>query len=138
MVCPERVYLEKFGELPDCEARSAQRQSGQTAVSVHGMDQSRLPGLQVRHNQSSIITSTQQRSEYLDNGPVCLCSLSYPPPVMAKIKEMGEGIVVKDAPEHRTTIDGVMAKGKRTAVNGKTLLAFFFACKSLSIGNHSN
>lgn len=40
---------------------------------------------------------------------------------MAKIKEMGEGIVVKDAPEHRTTIDG-MAKGKRTVVNGKTLL----------------
>lgn len=41
---------------------------------------------------------------------------------MAKIKQMGEGIVVKDAPEHRTTIDGVMAKGKRAAASGKTLL----------------
>lgn len=41
---------------------------------------------------------------------------------MAKIKKMGEGIVVKDAPHHRTTIDGVMAKGKRTTTNGKTLL----------------
>lgn len=41
---------------------------------------------------------------------------------MAKIKKMGEGIVVKDAPDRRTTMDGVMAKAKRTATNGKTLL----------------
>lgn len=41
---------------------------------------------------------------------------------MAKIKKMAEGIVVKDAPDHRTTIDGVMAKGKRATTNGKTLL----------------
>nr|XP_046252211.1 CDKN2A-interacting protein isoform X2 [Scatophagus argus] len=40
---------------------------------------------------------------------------SYPQAVMDKIKEMGEGIVVEDAPVHRTTIDGVMAKGKRSA-----------------------
>lgn len=40
---------------------------------------------------------------------------------MAKIKEMGEGIVVEDAPVHRTTIDGVMAKGKRSATNGNTM-----------------
>uniref|UniRef100_A0A3Q3XFE5 XRN2-binding (XTBD) domain-containing protein n=1 Tax=Mola mola TaxID=94237 RepID=A0A3Q3XFE5_MOLML len=47
---------------------------------------------------------------------VFLCC-SYPPAVMAKVKEMGEGIVVKDAPAQRTTIDGVMAKGKRSATN---------------------
>lgn len=46
---------------------------------------------------------------------------------MAKIKKMGEGIVVKDAPDHRTTIDGVMAKGKRTTTNGKTLLILSFS-----------
>lgn len=38
---------------------------------------------------------------------------------MVKIKEMGEGIVIEDAPVHRTTIDGVMAKGKRSTTNGK-------------------
>ncbi len=38
---------------------------------------------------------------------------------MDKIKEMGEGIVVKDAPVHKTTADGVMAKGKRSATDGK-------------------
>lgn len=52
---------------------------------------------------------------------------------MAKIKEMGDGIVVKDAPDHRTTIDAVMAKGKRTATHGKTLLipheTFFWKLK---------
>lgn len=37
---------------------------------------------------------------------------------MVKIKEMGEGIVIEDAPVHRTTIDGVMAKGKRSTTNG--------------------
>lgn len=41
---------------------------------------------------------------------------------MAKIKKMGEGIVIKDAPEHRTTMDGAVAKGKRSATNRKTLL----------------
>lgn len=66
------------------------------------------------------------------------CFLSYPPAVMAKIKEMGEGIVVKDAPDHRTTIDGVMGKGKRTATNGTALFGLYktacivFACKSLN------
>lgn len=70
MVCPERVYLEKHGELPYCEARSALQQSGQATVSVHGVEQSRVPGLQVRHtvSYSSVITPMQQRSEYLDNG----------------------------------------------------------------------
>lgn len=38
---------------------------------------------------------------------------------MVKMKEMGEGIVIEDAPVHRTTMDGVMAKGKRSATNGK-------------------
>lgn len=40
---------------------------------------------------------------------------------MAKIKEMGEGIVVEDAPAHRTTMDGVMAKGKRGVTNGNVM-----------------
>lgn len=40
---------------------------------------------------------------------------------MDKIKEMGEGIVVEDAPVHRTTVDGVMAKGKRGATTGNTM-----------------
>ncbi|XP_061594588.1 CDKN2A-interacting protein [Cololabis saira] len=40
---------------------------------------------------------------------------SYPQAVMDKIKEMGEGIVVPDAPVHRTTRDEAMAKGKRSA-----------------------
>lgn len=38
---------------------------------------------------------------------------------MDKIKEMSEGIVVIDAPTHRTTIDGI--KGKRSATTGETL-----------------
>ncbi|KAM3625719.1 uncharacterized protein V6R79_016529 [Siganus canaliculatus] len=41
---------------------------------------------------------------------------SYPQAVMDKITEMGEGIVVVDAPVHRTTADGAMAKGKRSAL----------------------
>lgn len=41
---------------------------------------------------------------------------------MAKIKKMGEGIVIKDAPEHRTTMDGAAAKGRRSATNRKTPL----------------
>ncbi|XP_035538383.1 CDKN2A-interacting protein [Morone saxatilis] len=39
---------------------------------------------------------------------------SYPQAVMDKIKEMGEGIAVEDAPVHRTTIGG-LAKAKRSA-----------------------
>lgn len=81
------------------------------------------------HNGSLFLTSVQQRPEHL-------CSLSYPPAVMAKIKKMGEGIVVKDAPHHRTTIDGVMAKGKRTTINGKTLLVVsicILQCKRYAI-----
>lgn len=45
---------------------------------------------------------------------------------MAKIKEMGEGIVVEDAPAHRTTIDAVMAKGKRGVTNGNALHIYPF------------
>lgn len=41
----------------------------------------------------------------------------YPQAVMDKIKEMGEGIVVHDAPV-RTTRDEIMAKGKRSATAG--------------------
>lgn len=40
---------------------------------------------------------------------------SYPPTVMEKIKDMGEGIVVLDAPVHKTTKDGILARGKRSA-----------------------
>ncbi|XP_078110702.1 CDKN2A-interacting protein [Sander vitreus] len=40
---------------------------------------------------------------------------SYPQAVMDKIKEMGEGIVVVDAPVHKTTKDGILARGKRSA-----------------------
>ncbi|XP_034430390.1 CDKN2A-interacting protein [Hippoglossus hippoglossus] len=39
---------------------------------------------------------------------------SYPPAVMDKIKEMGEGIVVEDPPVHKTTKDQSTAKGKRS------------------------
>lgn len=39
---------------------------------------------------------------------------------MDKIKEMGEGIDVKDAPVHKTTAGGVLARGKRSAADGNT------------------
>ncbi|XP_069031295.1 CDKN2A-interacting protein [Embiotoca jacksoni] len=39
---------------------------------------------------------------------------SYPQAVMDKIAEMGEGIVVQDPPVHKTTKDGMMARGKRS------------------------
>uniref|UniRef100_A0A1A8GKU0 CDKN2A interacting protein n=1 Tax=Nothobranchius korthausae TaxID=1143690 RepID=A0A1A8GKU0_9TELE len=39
---------------------------------------------------------------------------NYPQAVMDKIKEMGEGIVVQDAPVHKTAKEGIMAKGKRS------------------------
>ncbi|MEQ2295755.1 hypothetical protein AMECASPLE_017756 [Ameca splendens] len=42
---------------------------------------------------------------------------SYPQAVMDKIKEMGEGIAVQDPPVHKTTKDGIMAKGKRSATD---------------------
>ncbi|XP_037312091.2 CDKN2A-interacting protein [Pungitius pungitius] len=41
---------------------------------------------------------------------------SYPQAVMDKITEMGEGIVVKDAPMHKTTKDGILSRGKRGAM----------------------
>ncbi|XP_071345724.1 CDKN2A-interacting protein isoform X2 [Trachinotus anak] len=40
---------------------------------------------------------------------------SYPQDVMDKIKDMGEGIVVQDAPVHKTTKDESLTKGKRSA-----------------------
>uniref|UniRef100_A0A3B5QWY8 CDKN2A interacting protein n=1 Tax=Xiphophorus maculatus TaxID=8083 RepID=A0A3B5QWY8_XIPMA len=40
---------------------------------------------------------------------------SYPQAVMDKIKDMGEGIVVQDPPVHKTTKDGITARGKRSA-----------------------
>ncbi|XP_034383448.1 CDKN2A-interacting protein [Cyclopterus lumpus] len=40
---------------------------------------------------------------------------SYPQAVMDKVKEMGDGIVVIDAPVHKTTKDGLLARGKRSA-----------------------
>lgn len=43
----------------------------------------------------------------------------YPPAVMAKIQELSEGIVVEDAPPTRTTMGGVMAKGRRGVTNGR-------------------
>ncbi|KAI9526240.1 hypothetical protein NQZ68_038314 [Dissostichus eleginoides] len=39
----------------------------------------------------------------------------YPQAVMDKIKEMGDGIVVQDAPVHKTTKDGIQGRGKRSA-----------------------
>ncbi|XP_075934824.1 CDKN2A-interacting protein [Anarhichas minor] len=39
---------------------------------------------------------------------------SYSQAVMDRIKEMGEGIVVIDAPVRKTTKDGILARGKRT------------------------
>lgn len=38
---------------------------------------------------------------------------------MAKIQEMSEGIIVEDAPPTKTTMGGVMAKGKRGVTNGR-------------------
>lgn len=43
---------------------------------------------------------------------------------MDKIKEMGEGIVVEDPPVHKTTKDGLMARGKRSATAGNTMHFF--------------
>ncbi|XP_029310461.1 CDKN2A-interacting protein [Cottoperca gobio] len=40
---------------------------------------------------------------------------SYPQAVMDKIKEMGDGIVVPDAPVYKTTKDEILARGKRSA-----------------------
>ncbi|XP_042346103.1 CDKN2A-interacting protein [Plectropomus leopardus] len=40
---------------------------------------------------------------------------SYPQAVMDKIKDMGEGIVVAEPPTHKTTKDGILARGKRNA-----------------------
>lgn len=37
---------------------------------------------------------------------------------MDKIKEMSEGIVVEDAPVHKTTMGGALAKGKRSTTAG--------------------
>lgn len=42
---------------------------------------------------------------------------SYPAAVMDKILEMGEGIAVQDPPVHRTTKDGITARGKRSAAD---------------------
>ncbi|KAM4596298.1 CDKN2A-interacting protein isoform 1-T2 [Fundulus diaphanus] len=42
---------------------------------------------------------------------------SYPQAVMDKVKEMGEGIAVQDPPVHRTTKDGLTARGKRSATD---------------------
>lgn len=50
---------------------------------------------------------------------------------MAKIQEMGEGIVVEDAPAHRTTMDGVMAKGKRGVTNGNAMHIYNEASASI-------
>uniref|UniRef100_A0A3B5KZW9 CDKN2A interacting protein n=1 Tax=Xiphophorus couchianus TaxID=32473 RepID=A0A3B5KZW9_9TELE len=43
---------------------------------------------------------------------------SYPQAVMDKIKDMGDGIVVQDPPVHKTTKDGITARGKRSAPDG--------------------
>ncbi|XP_015240331.1 PREDICTED: CDKN2A-interacting protein [Cyprinodon variegatus] len=42
---------------------------------------------------------------------------SYPQAVMDKIKKMGEGIAVQDPPVHKTTKDGIMSRGKRSATD---------------------
>lgn len=48
-----------------------------------------------------------------------LCgSCRYPQPVMDKVKEMAEGITVKDAPQWKTR-DEIMGKAKRPASSGK-------------------
>lgn len=52
---------------------------------------------------------------------------------MDKIKEMSEGIVVEDAPVHRTTMDGVMAKGKRGATTGNTVYIFSIYFRSYCV-----
>ena len=53
---------------------------------------------------------------------MCLFS-RYPEAVMVKIKEMGEGIVVENAPV-RTTRDDIIAKGKRGASSGNNTTQF--------------
>lgn len=49
---------------------------------------------------------------------------SYPQAVMDKISEMGEGIVVKDGPMHKTTKDGILSRGKRGAAAGEAVHTF--------------
>ncbi|XP_059210003.1 CDKN2A-interacting protein isoform X2 [Centropristis striata] len=51
---------------------------------------------------------------------------SYPQAVMDKIKDMGEGIVVEDAPVHKTTKDGILARGKRSAPAGGQIIRNIF------------
>lgn len=46
---------------------------------------------------------------------------------MAKIKQMGDGIVVKDAPDHRPAAGALLAKGKRTS-SGKSLVLVAVGC----------
>lgn len=55
---------------------------------------------------------------------LCYSSRRYPQPVMDKIKDMGEGIVVEDAPVHKTTKEIAMAKGKRSATTGNAQFHF--------------
>lgn len=44
---------------------------------------------------------------------------------MTKIEEMSEGIVVEDAPPTKTTMGGVMAKGKKGVANGRYVQIYF-------------
>lgn len=73
-----------------------------------------------------VTNNRKQRSKRAGDASICLCSPhppSYPQAVMDKIKEMSEGIVVIDAPTHRTTMDGM--KAKRSATTGETLQSVF-------------
>jgi len=59
------------------------------------------------------------KTTYVEATCVCFSSpCSYPLAVMDKVKEMGDGIVVIDVPVHKTTKDGLLARGKRSAAAG--------------------
>ncbi|KAM3625720.1 uncharacterized protein V6R79_016529 [Siganus canaliculatus] len=116
VVCPERVHPEEHGVFPHGKAWSHGHQCGQAALSIHGMGQSCFSWLQVRHTDAGKMLHSQPVLQCTGEEYVVPLSFSYPQAVMDKITEMGEGIVVVDAPVHRTTADGAMAKGKRSAL----------------------
>ena len=54
---------------------------------------------------------------------------------MDKVEEMGDGIVVKDAPVHRTMKEEAMARGKRSATAGKEVHSFIIAAHVRNVQN---
>lgn len=70
-------------------------------------------------NGQEMLAFNLRVKQLLNQGFIRRVFLRYPAAVMTKIQEMSEGIVVKDAPPTKTTMSGVMAKGKKSVTNGK-------------------